>query len=195
MTEPATDVTRILKRWSRGEADARDQVIESVYSELKRVARAQLARERADHTLQPTALVNEAYLKLLGVDRIQANDRVHFIAVAARMMRQILIDSGRRRQAGKRNNDAPPSLLFGTATGQTEAVDLMSLDHALSALEARHPEQAKVVELRYFGGLTIEETAAAMDISPSTAKRHWRTARAWLFLRLGDGGSGSKSAE
>jgi len=190
MTEPATDVTRILKRWSRGEADARDQVIESVYHELKRVARAQLARERAEHTLQPTALVNEAYLKLLGVDRIQVNDRVHFIAVAARMMRQILIDSGRRRQAGKRNNDVPPSLFFGTVAGQTETVDLMSLDDALRKLEAQHPDQAQVVELRYFGGLTIEETAAAMDISPSTAKRHWRTARAWLFLQLGDGRSG-----
>ncbi len=186
MSEPGAEVTRILKRWSKGEQGARDQVIESVYTELKRVARSQLAGERANHTLQPTALVNEAYLKLLGVEKIQVNDRVHFIAVAARMMRQILIDSGRRRQAGKRNNDVPPSLMFGTTTGQTEAIDLMSLDDALQKLEAIHPEQARVVEMRYFGGLTIEETAAAMDISTSTAKRHWRVAKAWLFLQLAE---------
>jgi RNA polymerase sigma factor (TIGR02999 family) len=186
MPDPGRDVTRILKRWSKGETGARDQVIESVYTELKRVARAQLARERGNHTLQPTALVNEAYLKLLGVDKIQVNDRVHFIAVAARMMRQILIDSGRRKQAGKRNNDVPPSLMFGTATGQTEAIDLLTLDDALRKLETLHPEQARVVEMRYFGGLTIEETAAAMEISTSTAKRHWRTAKAWLFLHLSD---------
>lgn len=190
MPESGGDVTRILKRWSQGESDARDQVIESVYAELKRVARSQLARERGNHTLQPTALVNEAYLKLLGVDRIQVNDRVHFIAVAARMMRQILIDSGRRKQAGKRNNDISPSLMFGSATGQTEAIDLMALDDALHQLEALHPEQARVVEMRYFGGLTIEETAAAMDISTSTAKRHWRTAKAWLYLKLGDARDG-----
>jgi len=189
MPESGRDVTRILKRWSRGETDARDQVIESVYLELKRVARSQLARERGNHTLQPTALVNEAYLKLLGVDKIQVNDRVHFIAVAARMMRQILIDSGRRKQASKRNNDVPHSLMFGTTTGQTEAIDLMALDDALRRLEALHPEQARVVELRYFGGLTIEETAAAMDISSSTAKRHWRTAKAWLFLQLSESSS------
>jgi RNA polymerase sigma factor (TIGR02999 family) len=186
MAEAGRDITRILKRWSMGESDARDQVIEAVYSELKRVARAQLSGERANHTLQPTALVNEAYLKLLGVDRLQANDRVHFIAVAARMMRQILIDSGRRKQAGKRNNDVAPTLIYGTPTGQTEAIDLLALDEALLKLEALHPDQARLVEMRYFGGLTIEETAAAMDISPSTAKRHWRAAKAWLYLQLVD---------
>ncbi len=186
MSDSAGDVTAILQRWSEGDTSARDALIEQVYADLKRVARSQLARERADHTLQPTALVNEAYLKLLGVERIQANDRVHFIAVAARMMRQILIDSGRRKRASKRSADPPPSLLLGMPSGQTKSIDLMALDSALHQLEALQPEQAKVVELRYFGGLTIEETAAALDMSISSAKRYWRAARAWLYLQLNE---------
>ena len=186
MSDSAGDVTRILRRWSEGDTSGRDELIEQIYAELKRVARSQLSRERANHTLQPTALVNEAYLKLLGVERIDVNDRVHFIAVAARMMRQILIDSGRRKQAGKRNPEPPPSVLLGTPSGQTESIDLMALDNALNKLEGLQPEQAKVVELRYFGGLTIEETAAALDISISSAKRYWRSARAWLYLQLNE---------
>ncbi len=187
MTDASQDLTAVLKRWSQGDTGARDEVIEQLYAELKRMARSQLARERADHTLQPTALVNEAWLKLEGIDRLKVNDRVHFIAVAARMMRQILIDSGRRKQAGKRTNDQPPSLLYGTTDGQTQMIDLMALDDALNRLEVLHPEQARVVELRYFGGLTIEETAAALDVSLSSAKRYWRTARAWLYLQLEGG--------
>ncbi|AKS42973.1 ECF-type sigma factor [Wenzhouxiangella marina] len=185
MRESKPELSDRLKRWSQGDSEARDEVVEQLYQELKRVARAQLSSERAGHTLQPTALVNEAWMKLAGAHGIQVNDRPHFIALAARMMRQILIDSGRRKQAGKRSDEPTPSLLYGTPSGQTGTLDLMALDAALERLETAHPEQARVVELRYFGGLSIEETAAAMSISASTAKRYWRAARAWLYLELG----------
>lgn len=184
MSEEPGDVTRILQRWSSGEATARDELAARLYPELRKMARSQLSGERAQHTLQPTALVHEAWLKLVRMDRISWQSRVHFIAVSARLMRQILVDSGRRRQAGKRARPDSPTMLPGHGSGPREIVDIIALDDALARLGALDVDQAWLVELRYFGGLTIPEAAAAMDISVATANRYWRAARSWLYLEL-----------
>ncbi len=182
--ETADDLTSKLHRWTDGDVAARDELVALVYAELKSIARQQLRGERCNHTLQPTALVHEAYLKLINIEQVDWQDRVHFIAVSARIMRQILVDSGRRKRAGKRQPDTPLTILTGHQKNSDEVVDVLALDAAMHELEALNPTHANVVELRYFGGLTIPETAAALNVSTPTVNRAWRSARAWLYLQL-----------
>ena len=184
LSEQHGELTTVLRRWSGGDERAREELVERVYAELKQLAQARFSGERAGHTLQPTALVHETYMKLVQGEQVSWHDRVHFIAVSARIMRQILVDSGRRRSAAKRRGDAGDAVLLQSGHGEEDTVDLLALDQAMERLEALNPEQARVVELRYFGGLNIEETAAAMEISVATVNRYWRAARAWLYLQL-----------
>lgn len=184
MSEQHGELTTVLRRWSGGDDRARDELVARVYAELKQLARARFSGERAGHTLQPTALVHETYLKLVQGDQVSWHDRVHFIAVSARIMRQVLVDSGRRRNAAKRKGESGDALLLQSGQGEQDTVDLFALDQAMVRLEALDPDQSRVVELRYFGGLSIEETAAAMEISVATVNRYWRAARAWLYLQL-----------
>jgi RNA polymerase sigma factor (TIGR02999 family) len=179
------EITQVLKRWSEGDRAAGDELMNRVYAQLRQIAQVRLSGERADHTLQPTALVHEAWLKIAQGETVSWHDRVHFIAVAARAMRQIIIDSGRRRQAAKRQMPESPTIFLAGSEGD-RTVDLMALDQALQRLEALDEGQARVVEMKYFGGLTIDEIAAVMDVSPATVNRQWRSARSWLFLELGE---------
>ncbi len=166
---------------------ARDRLVDAVYPELRAIAQRQLANERGGHTLQATALVNEAYMRLGGMSRIDWQDRVHFVRMAARVMREVLVDHARRRNAGKRDGGERVSLTrVDLIDGSSDDIDVTALDNALLALEQVDPDKSRIVELRYFGGLTIEETAQALDISPATVKRHWQTARAWLLDVLSD---------
>ncbi len=180
------DFTQLLGAWRSGDLGARDRLVALAYPELHAIARRQLAGERASHTLQPTALVNEAYMRLGGMDRIDWQDRVHFVRLAARIMREILVDHARRRSAGKRDGGERLSLTEIELVGESGDIDIASLDAALGQLELLDPDKGRVVELRYFGGLTIEETADALGLSPATVKRHWQAARAWLFEALSD---------
>lgn len=162
-----------------------DVLLPIVYEELKKLAAAYLRRERPGQTLQPTALVHEAYLRLLKDRPGRWQNRAHFCAIAAHSMRQILIERARARGAQKRGGvQARVTLDEGMVAAGSQSVDLVALDEALERLEAIDPEQARLVELRFFGGLTIEETAEAMNISPATVKRHWTVARAWLAREL-----------
>jgi RNA polymerase sigma factor (TIGR02999 family) len=175
--------------WSDGETDAFDQLMPLVHDELRRLARGYMARERPGHTLQATALVNEAYLRLIDVNAVRWQNRAHFFAMSARMMRRILVDFARASGNGKRGGGAQKvtldeAMLVSNEGGQ----DLAELDEALEALEAVHPRKSQVVELRFFGGLTVEETAEALHMSPETVKRDWRFARLWLLRELGVGG-------
>ena len=162
-----------------------DSLLPLVYQELRRLAASYLRRERPGQTLQPTALVNEAYLRLLKDRPDRWQNRAHFCAIAAHSMRQILIERARARSAGKRGGArVRVTLDEALAAGGERAIDLVALDEALERLAALDPEQARLIELRFFGGLTIEETAEAMAISPATVKRHWTIARAWLAREL-----------
>ena len=183
----AEEFTGLLAAWRGGDLAARDRLVALVYPELRAIARRQLANERGDHTLQPTALANEAYMRLSRLDRIDWQDRLHFVRMASRLMREILVDHARRRAAGKRDGGerVPLTLLDATAAPAGD-IDLVALDAALDRLAEVDPARAQLVELRYFGGLTIEETAEALSISPATAKRHWQAARAWLFEALSE---------
>ncbi|MEM7054014.1 MAG: ECF-type sigma factor [Pseudomonadota bacterium] len=180
------DVTQMLNRWAAGEEAARDRLVEQVYFELKKIARSRFALERASHTLQPTALVHEAYLKLVQSENASWENRVHFIAVSARVMRQILVDSGRRKQALKRQAPDAQTLIVGSDELENEKINLLLLEDALVRLEQLSPRQAQVVELRYFGGLTVPEVAAVLDVSEATVNRAWRSARSWLYLQFQD---------
>jgi RNA polymerase sigma-70 factor (ECF subfamily) len=162
-----------------------DSLLPLVYQELRRLAASYLRRERPGQTLQPTALVNEAYLRLLKDRPDRWQNRAHFCAIAAHSMRQILIERARARHAQKRGGQrARATLDDALMAGGERSIDLLALDEALERLAAMDPEQARLIELRFFGGLTIEETAEAMDISPATVKRHWLVARAWLAREL-----------
>ena len=176
----------LLAGWRGGDLAARDHLIGIVYPELRAIARRQLANERGDHTLQPTALVNEAYLRLSRMDRIDWHDRVHFVRMAARLMREILVDHARRHGAGKRDGGERVTLTNAEVVVADSDIDLLALDVALDQLAEVDPVRAQLVELRYFGGLTIEEAAEALSMSPATVKRHWQAARAWLFEALSD---------
>ncbi len=182
---PPGEVTRLLQAWEAGDDGARDRLIELVYDQLHRLARAQLRREHAPRTLGPTALVNEAYLRLAGQEGQAFKDRGHFYAIAAITMRRVLVEAARRRDAAKRGGDWR-RVTLGAELQALEArgVDLLDLDRALLALAALDPRQARLVELRYFVELSIEETAEAMGLSPATVKREWSVARAWLFRWL-----------
>jgi RNA polymerase sigma factor (TIGR02999 family) len=179
------DVTLLLQEWERGNAQARERLIELVYDQLHRLARAQLRREHAARTLGPTALVNEAYLRLVGQEGLAWKDRGHFYAIAAVTMRRVLVEAARRRGAAKRGGDWR-RVTLGAELQALEArgVDLLDLDGALEALAVLDPRQARIVELRYFVELSIEETADALGLSPATVKREWNVARAWLFRHL-----------
>jgi RNA polymerase sigma factor (TIGR02999 family) len=190
----AGEATQLLHDWQAGSLEARDRLVALLYGELRGLAVRQFGRERADHTLQPTALVNEAYQRLAALERIDWRDRAHFIGVAARLMREILIDYARRHQAEKRDGGQRVTL-FTNIPAKEGALDALALEQALQRLEALAPDKARVVELRFYGGLSIEETAEVMEISPATVKRHWQAARVWLFDALGPGHSGTGGGE
>ena len=180
------DVTALLGDWTRGERGALDQLLPLVYAELRRVAARQLRSERNDHTLQPTALVHEAYIRLVGQRQVDWQNRAHFFGVAAQVMRRILVDHARRRGASKRG-DAVQCVSIDEAidVAASNEIPILELDQALDRLEKMDAGLAKIVELRAFGGLTIDEAAHVLSVSPSTAKRDWRTAKAWLTRELG----------
>ena len=180
------DVTELLSRWHRGDRSAFAELMPLVYDELRQLADRYLSRERRDHTLQPTALVHEAYLRLTGLRAADFQNRVHFYGAAANAMRRILVDHARRRNAAKRGDPAN-RVDFDVAVeaGVDRPFDLLALDDALRRLAEIAPTPAQVVELRYFGGLSIEEAAEFLGVAPMTVKRHWTFARAWLFQALG----------
>jgi RNA polymerase sigma-70 factor (ECF subfamily) len=181
---PPNQVTALLARWSQGEAGAREALVPLVYEELRRVARGCLAERRRDHTLQSTALVHEAYLRLVGRSSVHWRDRVHFCAVAARLMRGILVDHARIRGAAKRGGEALTLTLDESiALPKKKELDLVALDDALSG-EAMLARQSQIVELRFFGGLSIEDTSHVLGISPATVKREWATARIWSLREM-----------
>ena len=180
------DVTALLGEWSRGDRAALNQLLPLVYAELRRVAARQLRSERADHTLQPTALVHEAYMRLVDQRQVDWQNRAHFFGVAAQVMRRILVDHARRHAAGKRGDGVRcVSIDEARDASAPNEMPILALDHALDRLETVDAELARIVELRAFGGLTIEEAAHVLSVSPSTAKRDWRTAKAWLNRELG----------
>jgi RNA polymerase sigma factor (TIGR02999 family) len=181
----STLVNKLLTEWGHGDDEAREALIPVVYDELRRLARRQLWRERPDHTLQSAALVNEAYLRLSRQQPPQWHDRAHFFGVAARLMRHILVDHARNRLAAKRGGGAPRFTLdTAFAKPQGPEIDLVALDDALNKLAELDAQQSRLVELRFFGGLSVEETARVLKISPATVKREWATARAWLRREL-----------
>jgi RNA polymerase sigma-70 factor (ECF subfamily) len=175
-----SDVTALLRKVSEGDAKAQDQLFQKVYGELRRLARGAMRNERRDHTLQPTALVNEAFIRLVGTDSIAWVDRKHFFAVAAQIMRRVLIDYARGLHTRKKNAGQRVELDSALTFTEEKSTALLALDEALDRLEAREPRQCRVVELRYFGGLTTEETAEILGVSSKTVKRDWKVARAWL---------------
>jgi RNA polymerase sigma factor (TIGR02999 family) len=179
------EFTQLLVNWRNGDKTALDRMTPVVYDELRKLARFFLAAERPDHTLQPTALVHEAYVRLVDQHSVDWKNRAHFLGVASSMMRRILINHARDRQAAKREGFANAIALedaLGVFTNPR--IDLLELNRALHELTELDPQQGKVVELRYFGGLTIEETAEVMGISPATVKREWGTARLWLLQQM-----------
>ena len=186
---PASPVTHLLARWSKGDAAAGDALVPLVYDELRRIARRCLAGQRSAHTLEPTALVHEAYLRLTNADLVtmQWQDRVHFFATAARIMRHILVDHARKHLAAKRGGGAMTVVFTDSAAPQKAVLDLIALDDAMKRLAALDARQCQIVELRFFGGLSIEEAAEIVNISPATAKRDWATARLWLHHEMGGG--------
>lgn len=179
------NLTGILRQWAAGDPQAADRIFEQLYPELKGLARKQLSAERAGHTIQPTALVNEAYLKLSRGANVEWQDRAHFMAIAARAIRQILIDYGRRRNAARRSGGMAVTLNEALHGELPDALELIALDDALNRLEAINARQAEIVALRYFGGMSIEEIAVVTGQSESTVGRQWRAARAWLYRALG----------
>ena len=178
-------ITELLKAWSGGDRAALDQLTPLVYQELHRLARHYMARERADHTLQPTALVNEAFVRLVDWKNVRWQNRAHFFGVSAQVMRRILVDFARSRNYAKRGGGARSvSLTEATDLPQERGEDLVALDDALTALAVLDPRQSRVVELRFFGGLDIEETAEVLNVSAATVRRDWSLAKAWLFREL-----------
>jgi RNA polymerase sigma factor (TIGR02999 family) len=175
------EVTQLLIKWGAGDQAAFDELIPVVYEELKRLARRYMGKERFDHTLQTSALINEAYLKLVDSHTVEWQDRKHFFAVAAQIMRHILIDHARSYQYAKRGAGAEKVPLEEAEGIQIDrAEELLALDEALKELEAFDPRKSRITELRFFGGLTVEETAEVMELSPVTVMREWRAAKAWL---------------
>ena len=178
------EVTRLLNAWSGGNQAALDQLMPLVYDELRRIARGYMRHERSENTLQPTALVNEAYLRLIGQREVRWQNRAHFFAIAAKLMRRILVDRARRQHAAKRGGPAQPSPLIDVAVSPQQNVDLLLLDDALNGLAEFDAQQARIVELKYFAGLTIEEIAEVLGSSPATIKREWSVAKAWLHRQM-----------
>lgn len=182
--ETPGDVTEILLAVNRGEPGALDRLLPAVENELHNVARGYMRKERPDHTLQATALVNEAYIKLVDQTRVTWQNRAHFIGIAARLMRRILVDHARQRAARKRGGSDLRLTLAEVVAAPEKSIDLIALDEALEKLAALEPRHARVVEMRFFGGLTGEETAHALGVSRETVKRDWIAAKAFLFREL-----------
>jgi RNA polymerase sigma factor (TIGR02999 family) len=184
-TSSPPDVTQLLIAWSRGDQAARDRLLPLVYDELRRVARRSMRYERPDHTLSASALVHEAYLRLVDQTGGPWQNRAQFFGIAAHLMRQILVQHARRHRAAKRGGGihlVPFDEALGV--GQLRAVDLVALEEALTGLEARDARKSRIVELRFYGGLSIEETAEVLGVSARTVKREWRLAKAWLYYEL-----------
>jgi RNA polymerase sigma factor (TIGR02999 family) len=180
-----SQVTALLLRWSEGDPGAREALMPLVYDELRRLARQCLASQRPDHTLQSTALVHEAYLRLVGRTSVHWENRVHFFAVAAQLMRRILVDHARKQNAAKRGgNYVTLTLDESLAPPKKREVNLIALDDALTNLATLDSRQSQIVELRFFGGLSIEDSSRVLGISPTTVKREWATARAWLYEQM-----------
>jgi RNA polymerase sigma-70 factor (ECF subfamily) len=183
--ESTEQVTQLLSNWRNGDRTAFDSLFSLVYEELRAMASSYMRRERPDHTLQTTALVNEAYIKLLGQSDALWENRVYFFAIAAKVMRQILIDYARTRRYAKRGGGVVKLTLDETATlSDQRAGELVALDEALQRLEEIDPRKSQVVELRFFGGLTIDETAGFLNVSRNTVTRDWEMARAWLYQQV-----------
>jgi RNA polymerase sigma-70 factor (ECF subfamily) len=179
------NITLVLERWSNGEQSALDELVPLIYNELRRLAGNYIFRERQDHTLQPTALINEVFVRLIDQHDIRWQNRAHFFGIAAKLMRRILVDHARAHQAEKRGGD-----LFSVSMSKADqlasppSLDLLALHLALESLEVLDAQQSQIVELRFFGGLTIEETAEVMSLSHATIERDWKMARAWLRKEL-----------
>ena len=182
------EISRLLAAWHAGESAAAEELFSAVYAELRKLAAYHLRRQRPGHTLQSTALVHEAYLRLAGQDEVAWKNRGHFFAVAAQAMRRVLVDHARRRHAAKRGGDGERSPLDSVVLAVDDSVDVLELDLALDKLEQLAPREVRVVELRFFAGLSIPEVALALGISESTVERAWVTARAWLCRELGAAG-------
>jgi RNA polymerase sigma factor (TIGR02999 family) len=184
----ANDVTRLLQEWRNGSQEALDRLIPLVYAELRTMAARYLSRERTDHTLQTTGLVHEAYVKLVDQRDVQWQNRAHFFGIAAKLMRRILVDDARHRLRGKRGGGAAQvqidELPIAAPAAGVDAIDAVALDRALQELEQLDPDQARIVELRFFGGLTLEETATVLEVSPATVKREWAVAKGWLYRAM-----------
>lgn len=179
------DITALLQKWSDGDQRSFEELIAAVYGELRLLARRHLSREPAALTLQPTALVHETFLRLVGLNRTQWAGRAHFFGAAARVMRRVLVDEARRRKSLKRGGGIEPDELERALPVTVDAnIDLLDLDRALQEFEAMDPERARLIELRFFAGLSIEETATVLGVSAATANRDWVLVRAWLHKRL-----------
>lgn len=187
MVGPSTQqVTKLLQAWGRGQDAALDELLPLVHQELRRLARCYMFGERPGHTLQTTALVNEAYLRLVNSRQVNWQNRAHFFAISAQLMRRILVDSARARGYQKRGGGAPKVTLDEALIGPEEkGQELVALDDALKALSAVDPRKSRVVELRFFGGLGVKETAEVLKVSPDTVLRDWRLAKAWLAREMG----------
>jgi RNA polymerase sigma factor (TIGR02999 family) len=180
------DITTLLHAWADGDDVALEQLLPLVETELRRLAGGYLRRERQGHTLQPTALVNEAFMRILDAKNLRWNDRSHFMSIAARLMRRVLVDHARARTSQKRAFDAADvALAEAVATSDDTSLNVIAVDRALEALAAVDPRKARVVELRFFGGLSVEETADVLHLSTDTIKRDWRLAKVWLSRELG----------
>jgi RNA polymerase sigma factor (TIGR02999 family) len=182
------DITQLLAAWGTGDKSALDKLLPLVHAELRRIARRQMSQERDGHTLQATALVNEAYLRLAGQESFEWHSRAHFFAVCAQVMRHVLIDHARAHARDKRGGGAVQvSLEEAAAFAGQPAEHFLALDEALKFLESVDPQKSKIVELRYFGGLSIEETAEVLDVSPRTVRREWQRSKAWLYRLITEG--------
>jgi RNA polymerase sigma factor (TIGR02999 family) len=179
-------ISQLLAAWGNKDATAREQLIPIVYQELRRLAQHYMRGERAAHTLQATALVNEVYMRLVGIEKVQWRDRAHFLAMAATLMRRVLVDYARLRKREKRGAGISVVSLDENVVAPQPDVDVIALDEALERLATLDPQQSRVVELRFFAGLSVEETAEVIGISPATVKRDWATAKLWLYNELHD---------
>jgi RNA polymerase sigma-70 factor, ECF subfamily len=194
--EPGGDISMLLRAWSEGDQSALQRLTPIVYRELHRLACRYMKGERPDHSLQATALVNEAYLRLIDYKRMQWQDRAHFFAVSAQLMRRILVEHARRRNQKRRAGVQRVSLEEAFDVSSERAVDFVALDDAMNALAQIDPRKVQVVEMRFFGGLSVEETAEVLKVSPITVMRDWNTARAWLYRELtGGDGDGFRTLE
>jgi RNA polymerase sigma factor (TIGR02999 family) len=183
--EQPRHITQLLMAWNDGDESALEKLVPLVHDELRHLARRYMRRERPDHTLQTTALINEAYLQLVDVRNVHWQNRTHFFALCARLMRRILVDFARSRQYAKRGGDAPHiSLDPSAAVSPEHSPDVVAVDDALQTLAKMDGRKAQVIELRFFGGLTVEETAEVLKVSPETVRRDWRLARTWLLREL-----------